>query len=111
MRKSVLVPAIGLLVVCLSSAFWLVSAADPAETMRVPGDVALAKDSDFLTGFIPARTTIGDLFENHMVQDADAPVLISSIACGDRRPPLARGPAVHARSAARWPRPPVRVRD
>lgn len=80
MRKSVLIPAVGLLVVCLSSAFWLVSAADPAETMRVAADVALARDSDFLTGFIPARTTIGDLFESHMVQDSDAPVLISSIA-------------------------------
>lgn len=80
MRKSVLIPAVGLLVVCLSSAFWLVSAADPAETMRVPADVALAKDSDFLTGFIPARATIGDLFANHMVQESDAHVLISSIA-------------------------------
>jgi murein DD-endopeptidase MepM/ murein hydrolase activator NlpD len=80
MRKTVLVPAIGLLVVCLSSAFWLVSAADPAETVRPSSDVALNKDSDFLTGFIPARTTIGDLFANHMVQNADMPVLITSIA-------------------------------
>lgn len=80
MRKSVLIPAVGLLVVCLSSAFWLVSAADPAETTRVAADVALARDSDFLTGFIPARTTIGDLFESHMVQESDASVLISSIA-------------------------------
>jgi murein DD-endopeptidase MepM/ murein hydrolase activator NlpD len=80
MRKSVLIPAIGLLVVCLSSAFWLVSAADPAETVRLSADVALHKDSDFLTGFIPARTTIGDLFDRHMIQSADTPVLIASIA-------------------------------
>ena len=80
MRKTLLVPAIGLLVVCLSSAFWLVSAAGPAEMVRLSADVTLHKDSDFLTGFIPARTTIGDLFENHMVQSADTPVLISSIA-------------------------------
>ena len=80
MRKSLFIPAIGLLVVCLSSAFWLVSAADPAEIARLSTDVTLQKDSDFLTGFIPARTTIGDLFENHMVQSADTPVLISSIA-------------------------------
>ena len=80
MRKSLLVPAVGLLVVGLSSAFWLVSAADPAEMVRLSADVTLHKDSDFLTGFIPARTTIGDLFENHMVQSADTPVLISSIA-------------------------------
>ena len=80
MRKTVLVPAIGLLVVCLSSAFWLVSAADPAHTVRPLSDVALHKDSDVLSGFIPARTTIRDLFTNHMVQSADTPVLISSIA-------------------------------
>jgi murein DD-endopeptidase MepM/ murein hydrolase activator NlpD len=33
-----------------------------------------------LTGFIPVRTTIADLFEHHMVQDGDASVLVSSIA-------------------------------
>lgn len=80
MRKSALIPAIGLFVVGLSSAFWLVSAADRSETVRLSRDVALTKDADFLTGFIPARTTIGDLFANHMVQSADAPVLIASIA-------------------------------
>jgi len=80
MRKSVLIPAFGLLVVCLSSAFWMVSAADPAETARLSADVNLQKDADFLTGFIPARTTIGALFENHMVQSADTPVLISTVA-------------------------------
>ena len=80
MRKSALIPAIGLFVVGLSSAFWLVSAADRSETVRLSRDVALTKDADFLTGSIPARTTIGDLFANHMVQSADAPVLIASIA-------------------------------
>ena len=80
MRKSVVIPAVGLLVAGLSSAFWLVSAADRSETLRLSADVALRKDSDFLTGFIPARTTVGDLFENHQVQNDDAPVLISSIA-------------------------------
>lgn len=79
MRKSVLIPGIGLLVACLSSAFWLVSAADPAKTTRLSSDVWLQKDSDLLTGFIPARTTIGDLFADHMVQSAETPVLISSI--------------------------------
>ncbi len=80
MRKSVLIPAVGLLVAGLSSAFWLVSAADTEETVRRSVDVALIKDSDLLTGFIPARTTIGDLFEDHMVGNADAPVLVSTIA-------------------------------
>jgi len=80
MHKSRVIPALGLLVVGLSSAFWLVSAADTAETSRLSSDVALHKDSDFLTGFIPARTTIAGLFGNHMVQDADTPALVSSIA-------------------------------
>jgi murein DD-endopeptidase MepM/ murein hydrolase activator NlpD len=80
MRKSIALPAVGLLVVGLSSASWLVSAADPAETARVSHDVALSKDSDVLTGFIPVRTTIVDLFKRQMVQDADTPVLVSSIA-------------------------------
>ena len=80
MRKTVLIPAFGLLVFCLSSALRMVSAADPAEIARLSADVNLQKDSDFLTGFIPARTTIGALFENHMVQGADTPVLISTVA-------------------------------
>jgi murein DD-endopeptidase MepM/ murein hydrolase activator NlpD len=79
MRKRVLIPAIGLIVICLSSAFRLVSAADPAEIARLSSDVTLQKDSDFLTGFIPARTTIGRLLYDHMVQSADAPVLIAAI--------------------------------
>ena len=80
MRKSVLIPAFGLLVFCLSSALRMVSAADPAEIARLSADVNLQKDSDFLTGFIPARTTIGALFENHMVQGGDTPVLVSTVA-------------------------------
>ena len=80
MRKQYVIPAIGLLVVGLSSAFWMVSAADPSETVRRSTDVTLAKDSDFLSGFVPARTTIAHLFENHMIQGADTPVLVSSIA-------------------------------
>jgi len=80
MRKSVLIPVVGLLVAAVSSAFWLVSAADPAETVRLSSDVALEKDSDYLTGYVPARTTIAHLFENHMIASADSPVLVSSIA-------------------------------
>lgn len=79
MRKSFVFTAVGLLGVCLSSAFWLVSAADPAETVRA-NDVALEKDSDYLTGYVPARTTIAHLFNNHMVEEADTPVLVSAIA-------------------------------
>ncbi len=80
MRKQFVIPAIGLFVVALSSAFWMVSAADPAETVRRATDVTLAKDSDYLIGFVPARTTIAHLFESHMIQGADTPALVSSIA-------------------------------
>ncbi len=80
MRKQYVITAIGLLIVCLSSAFWMVSAADPSETVRLTADVLLEKDSDFLNGFVPARTTIAHLFGNHMIQPADTPALVSSIA-------------------------------
>src|SRR5688500_11920870 len=80
MRKYVLIPAVGLFVVAASSAFWLVTAADSSVTVRLAHDVTLAKDSDLLTGFIPARTTIAHLFENHMIGHAEGAVLVSSIA-------------------------------
>ena len=101
MRKSVLIPAFGLLAVGLSSAFWMVSAADPAATVRLSTDVNLQKDSDFLTGFIPARTTIGGLFANHMVQSDDTPCSSRRFASAiDGRRPAAA--AVLDRSEARW---------
>ena len=80
MRKQIVIPAIGLLVVGLSSAFWMVSAADPAEVIRRSADVALAKDADLLSGVVPARTTIGHLFDSHQIATADSPVLVASIA-------------------------------
>lgn len=80
MRTSTLIPAIGLLVVAASSAFWLVSAADPAETARLGRDVELERDSDLITGLIPARTTIAHLFDTHLIEAAEGRVLVSSIA-------------------------------
>jgi murein DD-endopeptidase MepM/ murein hydrolase activator NlpD len=80
MRKQLVIAGIGLLVIGLSSVFWMVSAADPAETVRLAADVPLAKDSDLVSGFVPARTTIAHLFDDHMIHRADAPVLVSSIA-------------------------------
>ncbi len=81
MRKAHVIPAIGLLVVGLSSAFWMVSAADPSETVaRRAADVSLARDSYVLSGVVPARTTIAHLFENHRIQRSDTPVLVTSIA-------------------------------
>lgn len=78
--KRVLVPVLGLLVVATSSAFWLVTAADSSATARLGVDVALAKDSDLLTGFIPARTTIADLFDRHMVANGEGAVLVASVS-------------------------------
>lgn len=79
MRKPYLIAAIGLLAAGVPSAFLMVSAADPAATVRA-ADVPLEKDSDFMSGFVPARTTIAHLFQNHMIQGADTPALVSSIA-------------------------------
>jgi murein DD-endopeptidase MepM/ murein hydrolase activator NlpD len=80
MRKSLLIAALCVLVVALSSALWLVSAADTAATVRRVADVMLEKDADYLTGFVPARTTIAHLFANHMIAGGDGPVLVSAIA-------------------------------
>ena len=81
MRNSVLVPVVGLLVGA-SSAFWLVTAADPATTVRasIGRDLNLAKDSDLLSGFVPVRTTIADLFQRHMIEQTESASLVSSLA-------------------------------
>jgi murein DD-endopeptidase MepM/ murein hydrolase activator NlpD len=82
MRKHHVVAATAVLLVAgLSSAFWMVSAADPEQTVaRRAGDVSLARDSYVLSGVVPARTTIAHLFENHRIQGAEMPVLVSSIS-------------------------------
>jgi murein DD-endopeptidase MepM/ murein hydrolase activator NlpD len=80
MRKTIILSAIGLLAMGLPSAYWLASAADPAKTVSVGKDVLLEKDSDFLTGYIPPRTTFGHLFDNHLIKNGDAQVLVASIA-------------------------------
>jgi len=80
MRKTIILSALGLLAMGVPSAYWLASAADPARTVSIGRDVLLEKDSDFLTGYIPPRTTFGHLFDNHMIQNGDAQVLVASIA-------------------------------
>lgn len=80
MRKTIILSAISLLAMGVPSAYWLASAADPAKTVSVGKDVLLEKDSDFLSGYIPPRTTFGHLFDNHMIQNGDAQVLVASIA-------------------------------
>ncbi len=79
MRKRFLVPAIALLVGAASSAFWLVSAADPVTMARLDSDVSLERDADYLSGFVPTRTTIGAVFDRHMIAGPEKAVLVASI--------------------------------
>jgi murein DD-endopeptidase MepM/ murein hydrolase activator NlpD len=80
MRKAVLISTFVLLVAAGFPALWLVTAADPTTAVRLGRDVVLVKDSDLITGVIPSRTTIGDLFDNHMIDGPEGTRLVSSIA-------------------------------
>ena len=79
MRKRFLVPVIALLVGAASSPLWLVSAANSASMARLTTDVSLERDADYLSGFVPTRTTIGSVFDHHMIGGAEKTVLVSSI--------------------------------
>ena len=79
-RKAVVFPALGLILAGGVPAFRLVTAADPSTVVRLGRDVTLARDSDLITGFIPARTTIADLFGNHLIDRRESVQLVSSIA-------------------------------
>jgi murein DD-endopeptidase MepM/ murein hydrolase activator NlpD len=79
-RKAVLLPVIGLIAAGGVPALRLVTAADPSTAVRLGRDVTLAKDSDLITGVIPARTTIADLFDTHMIEGAEGRQLVTSIA-------------------------------
>jgi murein DD-endopeptidase MepM/ murein hydrolase activator NlpD len=79
MRRRFLVPAIALLVGAASSAFRLVSAADPMTMARLDVDVPLERDADYVSGYVPTRTTIGALFERHLIEGPEKAVLVASI--------------------------------
>jgi murein DD-endopeptidase MepM/ murein hydrolase activator NlpD len=80
-REQVLTAVICAVLLGGPSALWLVTAADSAVTVRTVGkDVALAKDADLLSGFIPARTTLADLFHDHLVASGEGLPLVASIA-------------------------------
>jgi murein DD-endopeptidase MepM/ murein hydrolase activator NlpD len=79
-REQILIAALALVLAGAPSAFWLVTAADPVATVRVGSDLVLPRDSDLITGVIPARTTIADLFDNHMIAPGEGVPLVSSIA-------------------------------
>ena len=79
MRKRFLVPAIALLVGAASSPLWLVSAADSVSMARLNADVSLESDADYLTGFVPTRTTIGSVFDHHMIDGPEKAVLVAAI--------------------------------
>jgi murein DD-endopeptidase MepM/ murein hydrolase activator NlpD len=80
MRKAVLISTCVLAMVAGVPALWLVTAADPSTVVRLGRDVVLAKDSDLITGVIPSRTTIVDLFDNHMIAGREGEQLVSAIA-------------------------------
>ena len=82
-REQILIAALGVVLLGAPSAFWLVTAADTSTTAHVanPGkDVVLAKDSDLINGVIPARTTIADLFDSHLIAQGEGTPLVASIA-------------------------------
>lgn len=78
MRKRILVPAVALLVGTALLPMWL-SAADPVTIARLDTDVALTRDADYLTGFVPTRTTIGAVFDRHLIEGPEKAVLVASI--------------------------------
>lgn len=79
-REQILMAALAIVLAGAPSAFLLVTAADPSATARVGRDLVLPRDSDLITGTIPARTTIADLFDTHMIASGEALPLVSSIA-------------------------------
>jgi murein DD-endopeptidase MepM/ murein hydrolase activator NlpD len=79
MRKRVLIPAMAVLLAAASSPLWLVSAADSVTMTRLTEDVSLTRDADYLTGFVPTRTTIGSVFDHHMIEGPEKSVLVASI--------------------------------
>lgn len=82
-REQILIAALGVVLAGAPSAFWLVTAADTSATVRVANsgtDVVLAKDSDLISGVIPARATIADLFDTHLIAPGDGTPLVASIA-------------------------------
>ena len=79
MRKRFLLPAIALLAGAASTPLWPVSATDSVAMARLNADVSLARDADYLTGFIPIRTTIASVFDRHMIDGPEKTVLVASI--------------------------------
>jgi murein DD-endopeptidase MepM/ murein hydrolase activator NlpD len=85
-REQILIAVLAIVLAGAPSAFWLVTAADPVRLRESSGaspvgkDLMLPKDSDLITGIVPARTTIADLFDDHMIAAGEAVPLVSSIA-------------------------------
>ena len=79
MRKRFLVPAIAVLFGAASSPLWLVSAADSVPITRLNADVSLTSDADYLSGFVPTRTTIVAVLDHHMIDSSEKSVLVASI--------------------------------
>lgn len=78
MRK-LLIPLTVVLVAVASLPLWMVPASNPASGARLDADVSLARDADYLTGFIPGRSTLAGLFEDHRIERPEAYVLMTSV--------------------------------
>ena len=78
MRKRILVPAVALLIGAALLPMWL-AAADPVTIARLDTDVALTRDADYLTGFVPTRTTIGAVLDHHLIEGPERAALVASI--------------------------------
>ena len=80
MNKRVWIPIVALLVCgSASSAFWMVTAADPVVVERLRTDVVLERDADLVTGSIPSRSTAAWLFNHHMIPGIEAATLLTAI--------------------------------
>ena len=79
-REQILIAMVVVALLGAPSAFRLVTIDDTAVTVRIPGkDITLAKDADLLSGLIPARATIADLFKSHLIAQGDGVPLMAAI--------------------------------
>jgi murein DD-endopeptidase MepM/ murein hydrolase activator NlpD len=79
-RAQLLIAALVVALLGAPSAFRLLTADDAVVTVRIPGkDITLPKDADLLSGLIPARATISDLFKAHLIAQGDGVPLMAAI--------------------------------
>ena len=79
-REQILIATLVVALLGAPSAVRLVTSTDSVVTVRIPGkDITLPKDADVLSGLIPARATIADLFKQHLIAQGDGVPLMAAI--------------------------------